>query len=156
MTKVHLSTQEFKNREFWTHAGFYFFPDHLENRCQLVMLVKKGFELELDGMNVSFFNSLHAYKNSAWRNVDLKKSFFIIKVIFFSYHFCSWFSSRSKRSKLQRLNYSWPHGYFFMGSAGFRFMFRNSCIKYDFCFFCIVTISSFQLFANFAIFLVKF
>ena len=56
--------KKFKNREFWTHAGFYFFPDHLENRCQLVILVKKGFELELDGMNVSFFNSLHAYKNS--------------------------------------------------------------------------------------------
>ena len=63
--------KKFKNREFWTHAGFYFFPDHLENRCQLVMPVKKGAELELDGMNVSFFNSLHAYKKSAWRNVDL-------------------------------------------------------------------------------------
>ena len=46
--------KKFKNREFWTHAGFYFFPDHLENRCQLVMPVKKGLNLSWMGWMCRF------------------------------------------------------------------------------------------------------
>ena len=111
--------KKFKNREFWTHAGFYFFPDHLENRCQLVMPVKKGLNLSWMGWMCRFLIAFMLTKIQHEEMSTFKRFFLHFLVLyFFSSFWRSKFSIRS--SKLQNANIPQAAGQTSMSLRWFR------------------------------------